>query len=87
MEAVSSRAAWPEGFVPMGLRVGIDLHPHLLRHACAAHLLAGGAELRYIQELLGHSRLENTVHYAQLLPLELRREFLRCHPRARKEKP
>ena len=70
-----------------GLRVGIDLHPHLLRHACAAHLLAGGAELRYIQELLGHSRLENTVHYAQLLPLELRREFLRCHPRARKEKP
>ncbi len=51
------------------------------RHACATHLLAHGADLRYVQELLGHSSVQTTVRYTQENIENLRRRYLRAHPR------
>lgn len=59
---------------------------HLLRHACATHLLHNGADLRQIQALLGHRQLTSTERYLQLFPRELTREHQRTHPRARRKK-
>ena len=56
--------------------------PQTLRHAFAVHLLEAGAELTYIQALLGHENLETTEIYTQVRPLELKREHRRTHPRA-----
>lgn len=55
---------------------------HAFRHACATHLLAGGADIRYIQALLGHADLASTETYTHLQPLELIAEHRRTHPRA-----
>jgi integrase/recombinase XerD len=55
--------------------------PHILRHCCATHMLAHGAELRYLQELLGHGSPEATQIYTQVDLLELRSVHQRCHPR------
>lgn len=65
-----------------GAQIGLRLGAHQLRHACATHLLEGGAELPYIARLLGHQRLETTRRYTRVRPLELAREHRRCHPRA-----
>lgn len=59
---------------------------HLLRHACATHLLHNGADIRQIQELLGHRRVTSTERYLHLFPRELTREHERTHPRARRGK-
>jgi site-specific recombinase XerD len=61
-------------------RVGI--RPHLLRHACAGHMLANGASIRVVQELLGHADLKATQIYTQVEKTELRQVVATRHPRA-----
>jgi len=69
-----------------GRRLGLPqrVHPHMLRHSCASHVLQSSADLRAVQELLGHASISSTQIYTHLDFQHLAKAYDAAHPRARR---
>ncbi len=70
-----------------GRAIGVRIAPHGLRHACATHLLKHGADIRHVQQLLGHRDIQTTALYTGVEIEELRQVLARTHPRERGPQP
>ncbi|KFI86294.1 recombinase [Bifidobacterium reuteri DSM 23975] len=81
---ISRQSIW-EVVKDAGARAGITrpLHPHTLRHSFATHLIQGGADVRTVQELLGHASVTTTQIYTHVSPEHLIEAYISSHPRAR----
>ncbi|PJM79655.1 site-specific tyrosine recombinase XerD [Bifidobacterium scaligerum] len=81
---ISRQSIW-EVVKEAGQKAGITrpLHPHTLRHSFATHLIQGGADVRTVQELLGHASVTTTQIYTHVSPEHLIEAYLMAHPRAR----
>lgn len=64
-------------------RLAVPLSPHVLRHSYATHLLRGGADVRHVQELLGHAAIDSTMRYTRVEISDLAKVIERSHPRER----
>ena len=64
---------------------GLDIRvtPHTLRHGCATHLLQGGADVRHVQQLLGHASVQTTALYTHVVAGDLQKALGKAHPRER----
>ncbi len=79
---ISRVSVWKD-LAALGRKAGIaqPLHPHLFRHTFASHLLQGGADLRSLQEMLGHANLGTTQIYTHLDVSDLKEKHKKFHPR------
>lgn len=83
-KSLSRQSAW-EAIARAGkmAKIGKELHPHTLRHSFATHLISGGADVRTVQELLGHASVTTTQIYTHISPDALMEAYVMSHPRAR----
>ncbi|MDZ7544482.1 tyrosine recombinase [Gardnerella piotii] len=83
-KALSRQSAWEAiSHAGMMAKIGKELHPHTLRHSFATHLISGGADVRTVQELLGHASVTTTQIYTHISPDALMEAYVMSHPRAR----
>jgi len=79
---ITRQALWQQ-IKATALKAGIDknIYPHIFRHSCASHMLAGGADIRFVQEILGHSSISSTERYTHLDAREIQSKHKKFHPR------